>query len=132
MDVQKFFNKGRVIWYAVFSKKLLDRITDENVKGSIPFQTQTYEMAEDRPNVFAEIKEIFNIGDSCKKQGHIELSFLKIMLSPRVLQSDNFRKEFKIKVEEALVRWTDSKIVKDAQKMLNLPDPVIKGVLGSI
>jgi len=134
MDIQKYFNKGPIIRYAVFSRKILQRITDENVGGSIPFETQTYEMAEDTPNSVAEIKELFIMVNSYtwKKQGQIELVFLKIMLSPRVLRSNNFRREFEIKVKEALRIWPNSKIIKDAQKMLNVPDPVITGVLGAI
>ena len=134
MDIQKYFNKGPITRYAVFSRKILQRITDENVEGSIPFETQTYEMAEDTPNSVAEIKELFIMINSYtwKKQGQIELVFLKIMLSPRVLRNRNFRREFEIKVKEALRIWPNSKIIKDAPKVLKMNEPVITGVLGPV
>ena len=134
MDIQKYFNKGPITRYAVFSRKILQRITDENVEGSIPFETQTYEMAEDTPNSVAEIKELFIMLNSYtwKKQGQIELVFLKIMLSPRVLRNRNFRREFEIKVKEALRIWPNSKIIKDAPKVLKMNEPVITGVLGPV
>ena len=135
MDIQKYFNKGPITWYAVFNENILERISHENINGSIPFQTQTYEMAEDTPNAVAEIKELFRLSmfnNSSGKQGFIELVFLKIMLSPRVLRFERFHNAFKDKIEEALNTLEHSKIIKDAPKVLKMNEPVIQGNLKPI
>jgi len=135
MDIQKYFNTGPVIWYAVFNGNMLERISDVNVEGSFPFQTQTYENAEDTPNAIAEIKSLFGLSmfnNFSGKQGFIELVFLKIMLSPNILRAEKFHKEFKIKVQEALDKLQHSKIIKDAPKVLEMNQPVIRGVLQPI
>ena len=91
-------------------------------------------MAEDTPNSVAEIKELFIMLNSYtwKKQGQIELVFLKIMLSPRVLRFERFHNAFKDKIEEALNKLEHSKIIKDAPKVLKMNEPVIRGNLKPI
>jgi len=132
MDIQKYFTIGPVIWYAVFNENILERISHVNVEGSIPFRTQTYENAEDTPNAVSEIKSLFTSTEFHRKQGFIELLFLKVMLSPNILRIERFHKQFKLKVEEALEKLQHSKIIKDASNVLEMNEPVIRGILQPI
>ena len=45
MDVQKYFNEGPVVWYAVLDGGEASQITDRFTACSIPFYTETYETA---------------------------------------------------------------------------------------
>lgn len=132
MDIQKYFNKGPVKWYAVGWNDMIWRISDTYVEGSMPFQTETYEDARERPNVIAETKELLTICHASKTQGNFELLFLKAILSPRLKAHYNYCEVMKGKILESYRRWPTSKIIKDAIKVLNIPEtpePVVKGVL---
>jgi len=146
MDVQKYFNKGSVTWYAKFDiHGRLERILPNKTRGSIAFQTETYEAAYDRRNMAYlandanDITYLINMAKReapDKRHGLIELVFLKICLSPKILENERFYRVILIKAQQAFVSFPESKIINDAMEILNnmhnMHEPVIKGVLQPI
>jgi len=127
MDVQKYFNEGPVVWYAVPNGVDGFEITDRFTVGSIPFYTETYETAHERPNIVGEVSELLTKHADSWNKGMIELIFLKVLLSRRLKRHDYLMKQVVIKLREAFRRWPDSKVLKDGMRMLNIDQPTIVG-----
>jgi len=130
MDIQKYFNEGPVVWYAVPNGVGGFEITDRFTPGSTTFSTETYDAAQDRLDVDAEVSELLTKQIRSWNQGMIELIFLKVLLSSRLKGHHYFMEVIASKLREAFARWPDSKIIKDGVRMLNLDQPdIIRGIL---
>ena len=133
MDIQKYFNEGPVVWYTVPNGVDGFEITDRRSAGSTTFCTETYDAAQDRLDVDAEVSELLTKQSRSWNKGTIELIFLKVLLSKRLKGHHYFMQVVVSKLREAFARWPDSKIIKDGVRMLNLDQPdIIRGILRPI